>query len=70
MSTKMMFSELELRVAKGTRLFQKKKKNYKMSVDKTVSESYLELGRDNWILAKETPFKFSHCSELGLIELK
>lgn len=69
MSTEMMFSELELRVAKGTRLF-KKKKDYKMSVDKTLSESYLELGRDNWILAKETPFKFSHCSELGLIELK
>ena len=69
MSTEMMFSELELRVAKGTRLFIKKE-DYKMSVDKTVSESYLELGRDNWILAKETPFKFSHCSELGLIELK
>ena len=41
-----------------------------MSVEQTLSESYLVLGRDNWILAKETPFKFSHCSELGLIELK
>ena len=32
---------------------------------------YLEFGRDNWIFAKETPFKFSHCSMLfELIELK